>query len=496
MKTSIIIATFAALVSANAMAQVQSSPAQNSPQNSAINSSSKQVEAPVKGSNSFTQGEAKSRIEKSGFTNISQLQKDADGVWRGTAMKGGPFAQALADPNVVHNPVNAPVLSILNGSGTGSLLQDSSFLQRIDPRLAAPFLKGFAESIDLVFLVVAAVGVVAFLVTLFVKEIPLRSMSAVQAMAEGEGGGAPLPDGTIVEGSLDELDSLDFAEPELVAAGKHALNGSTDAVPIALTSNGVGHHEVNGTLITGHVQRTDGTPTPDAVLTLINHGGQQVERGTSAMDGSFRLVAPLDGVYVLIASSAGHQPSAATLRASGDTLTLDVVLSGTARATGLVHSGGEPVAGATVTLTDIRGEVVGASSTNIEGRYAFGELLGGSYTLVVSAAGYRPFATALVITDSGDAATDVELSGAARLTGTTTADDGRPVINARVTLVDAEGNVVAMTNTSDTGGYTFGNLPEGDYTVIASGYPPVSSHRQINAGEDGVHDVVLSHSDI
>ncbi len=414
-----------------------------------------------------------------------------------SALRGGPFAQALADPTVTHNPVNAPVLGILKGSGTGSLLQDSSFLQRIDPRLAAPFLKGFADSIDLVFWVVAAVGVVAFLVTVLIKEIPLRSISAVQAMAEGEGGGAPLPDGTVVDDSLDdELDSLAYAEPELVGAGKHALNGAVDAVPVGFSGNGVGHHEVNGTLVTGHVRRTDGTPTADAVLTLINHGGQQVERGTSAMDGSFRLVAPLDGAYVLIASSAGHQPSAATLRASGDTVTMDVILAGTARATGLVHGGGEFVAGATVTLTDTRGEVVGAASTNTEGRYAFGDLLGGTYTLVVSAAGYRPYATALVVSDSGDAVADVELSGAASLTGTTTADDGRPVVNARVTLVDAEGNVVAMTNTSDTGAYTFGNLPEGDYTVIASGYPPVSGHRQVNAGEDGVHDVVLSHSDI
>jgi EmrB/QacA subfamily drug resistance transporter len=413
----------------------------------------------------------------------------------GSALRGGPFTQALADPTVVQNPVNAPVLGILKGSGTGSLLQDSSFLQRIDPRLAAPFLKGFADSIDLVFWVVAAVGVVAFLVTVLIKEIPLRSMSAVQAMAEGEGGGAPLPEDTVVmDGSLDdELHSLDFAEPELVGAGKHALS---DAVPVGFAGNGVGQHEVNGTLITGHVRRTDGTPTADAVLTLINHGGQQVERGTSAIDGSFRLVAPLDGVYVLIASSVGHQPSAATLRAAGDTLTLDVVLSGTARATGIVHSGGEPVAGAMVTLTDIRGEVVGAASTETDGRYAIGDLLGGGYTLVVNAPGYRPHATALVVSASGDAVTDVELSGAARLTGTTTGDNGRPVPNARVTLVDADGHVVAMTSTDETGAYTFGNLPEGDYTVIASGYPPVSSHRQVNAGEDGVHDVVLSHSDI
>ena len=53
-----------------------------------------------------------------------------------------------------------------------------------------------------------------------------------------------------------------------------------------------------------------------------------------------------------------------------------------------------------------------------------------------------------------------------------------------------------MTSTDAEGGYSFGDLPEGEYTVIASGYPPVSSHRQITAGEDGVHDVVLSHSDL
>jgi hypothetical protein len=53
-----------------------------------------------------------------------------------------------------------------------------------------------------------------------------------------------------------------------------------------------------------------------------------------------------------------------------------------------------------------------------------------------------------------------------------------------------------MTTTDEVGAYSFGDLPEGDYTVIASGYPPVSSHRQVNAGGDEVHDVVLSHSDI
>jgi EmrB/QacA subfamily drug resistance transporter len=406
---------------------------------------------------------------------------------------GSSFKSALADPAVLHNPVNAPVLDVLHGQGTGSLLQDASFLQRVDARLAHPFLVGFSNSIDLVFWGVAALGVVGLVVTLFIKEIPLRTMSGVQAMAEAEGGPTPEP----VPSLDDELDALEALEqPALVGAGRHALNGDLPHNGVAL---GGPHDTIGGTPVTGYVRRSDGSPAVDAVLTLINHSGQQVARGTSDVDGSYRLVAPLDGMYVLIASSAGHQPQASTLRAAGDAVTMDVLLTGTARATGVVsaNDGRDPVPGATVTLTDSRGEVVGAVSTGVDGRYLFTDLLGGNYTLVVSAAAYRPYATALAVPDSGDAVTDVVLSGAARLTGTVAGGhEERPVRDARVTLVDATGTVVAMTTTDDEGTYAFGNLPEGEYTVIASGYPPVSEHYKIGAGEDGVHDVILTHSDI
>jgi opacity protein-like surface antigen len=46
-------------------------------------------QAPVAGANSFTEGQAKSRIESNGYTNVSGLRKDDQGVWRGTATKDG-----------------------------------------------------------------------------------------------------------------------------------------------------------------------------------------------------------------------------------------------------------------------------------------------------------------------------------------------------------------------------------------------------------------------
>jgi curli biogenesis system outer membrane secretion channel CsgG len=78
-----------ALFSTAAIAQT-APPAAKGPQNNAINTSNTpQPDQPVAGRNSFTEGEAKSRIEAKGFTNISDLQKDDSGVWRGHATQNG-----------------------------------------------------------------------------------------------------------------------------------------------------------------------------------------------------------------------------------------------------------------------------------------------------------------------------------------------------------------------------------------------------------------------
>jgi hypothetical protein len=53
--------------------------------------------APVAGANSFTEGQAKSRIEANGFTNVTGLQKDDNGVWRGKASKGDQAMNVSVD---------------------------------------------------------------------------------------------------------------------------------------------------------------------------------------------------------------------------------------------------------------------------------------------------------------------------------------------------------------------------------------------------------------
>jgi hypothetical protein len=100
MRNSIAIAAMLAFIATGAIAQSQNPPAKDGPQNSAINSSdssNRQVTAPVAGRNSFTEGEAKSRIEKMGFSDVGDLQKDDQGVWRGRAIRDGKKVDVSLD---------------------------------------------------------------------------------------------------------------------------------------------------------------------------------------------------------------------------------------------------------------------------------------------------------------------------------------------------------------------------------------------------------------
>ena len=100
MRNSFAIAAALAFFATGAIAQSQNPAAQDGPQNSVINrsdSSNRQVTAPVAGRNSYTEGEAKSRIEKMGFLNVSNLNKDDQGVWRGRAMKDGKAVDVSLD---------------------------------------------------------------------------------------------------------------------------------------------------------------------------------------------------------------------------------------------------------------------------------------------------------------------------------------------------------------------------------------------------------------
>ncbi|WBB62111.1 MFS transporter [Streptomyces sp. WMMC500] len=265
-----------------------------------------------------------------------------------------------------------------------------------------------------------------------------------------------------------------------------------DAVPAARGAAPAGA----GVPVCGSVQHQDGTTVPRAALTLIDGAGRQVGRDASRDDGRYMLPTPGAGSYVLVAAAGGHQPQAVTVTVGDRPVELDLVLGGAGRICGTVAAAdGTPLGNVVVTLTDARGEVVASARSGHDGVYAIGELVAGEYTLAATAHGFRPAALPVSVQAARETRQDVELAGGAVLRGTVRAYGGRPVEEARVTLLDAAGNVVDTGTTGPDGAFRFVDLSAGEYTVIAAGYPPVATVLRVEGGGRTERDLLLGHGD-
>ena len=114
------------------------------------------------------------------FSTVGDRIADAIRAASGTAS----FRTALQDPAVLANPANRSVVEMIQSHGStlaGGTINDSSFISQLDPRLARPFLVGFADSIQSVFLLGAGVLAIALVVVLFLPEEKLRTQSGIEA---------------------------------------------------------------------------------------------------------------------------------------------------------------------------------------------------------------------------------------------------------------------------------------------------------------------------
>jgi hypothetical protein len=96
MRAFLILVASVALITA---AHAQPKPANSDPATPAVTTpnSPNNPGAPAAGANSFTEGQAKSRLEDNGFSNVSDLTKDQNGVWRGKGSKGGKSVDVSVD---------------------------------------------------------------------------------------------------------------------------------------------------------------------------------------------------------------------------------------------------------------------------------------------------------------------------------------------------------------------------------------------------------------
>ncbi|MFF3875704.1 MFS transporter [Streptomyces sp. NPDC001978] len=249
-----------------------------------------------------------------------------------------------------------------------------------------------------------------------------------------------------------------------------------------------------GILVRGHVRGADGVPTAGAAVTLIMLEGRQLGRSLAHADGSYTIAAPDEGTYVLIASADGCRPQATTLVIGAEPVTYDLLLSGSSGLAGAVRSAdsGAPVTGAVVVVADVRGDVLATGQTDTLGEFLVADLVPGTVTVAVNSVKHRPLALPVEVAGTGITRIDVELRPGAHVRGTVRSG-GAPLGDARVTLLDAAGNVVATTTTGSDGAYAFTDLDTGQYTVLATGYPPQAAGVRVAGADVEDHDIELAY---
>jgi len=396
-----------------------------------------------------------------------------------------------------------PASALGGGSSTG--IPDVRAL----PAQVRPVVESaYGSSIADIFLIAAPFALVALLFTFFFKEVALRGSASTAAAAAEDAVtavpadvGAGLPTGGTDTAGTSTTGSASRGRGAH-ASGAHAngtVNGTARAgldqqappadAPVTLPTQS--SRSDAGLTVSGVVRHHDGRVLAGAVVTLADQTGQQVARTSSDDEGGYLLALPTGGTYLLIVAAAHVQPSATLVPVGSTSVRQDVVLAGRAAVTGQVGSRDAvsgamvPVPGALVTLTDITGQVIGFTRTDGNGGYAFAQLMGGTYVLTAQSDAHRPLARSVEVPDTGSLTCDLQLTGGGRLTGTViAASDGRRVREASVTLVDAEGDVVAAAVTDEDGTYSFEDLAGGHYTLTAAGYAPVAT--SVDVEEDTV----------
>ncbi|MGH3486652.1 MAG: MFS transporter [Actinopolymorphaceae bacterium] len=424
----------------------------------------------------------------------------------------GAFLGAAATGVLVNDRVGGSVASLASRSAPGltgendlpvGITRVADGLTSLLPQLSAESGTVLANALPPTFRYAVPVLLAGLLIACVLEENALRTARYV----ERNGRTTHDPQGvaamtTDVESSPlatpDHEPAANAPAPNAPAANAPAANESsagragsspTDPDPAA---DDPAHDHPDSRRIHAIARRSDGRPLPGVALTLCDIAGEQVARSVAAGGGRYELTAPTPGPYLLIASAHSYHPYAQVIDVRDDPTTVELTMNGETGIHGVVKNAtGEPVAGASVTLADSDGEVVLSGATATGGGYLLGDIEAGTYTLAVTAPGYRASAQVVHIPATRKIRCDVDLTGGGRLHGTVSGGRAGPLSDARLTLVDGWGRVVRATASGPSGHYRFDELPEGDYTLVASMYPPSASEIRVAAGHNRQHDVEL-----
>ncbi|MCX4855638.1 MFS transporter [Streptomyces canus] len=359
----------------------------------------------------------------------------------GAAVFGTLFADRLADALTERLP-------------TGAGLPDPESLtpqlvHALPPELRDGYIRAYADAMPRIFLYLVPVLVLGLLIAFFLKEKPLVAHDAPETATAPVNatipqsrppytdiaGAAPVHgtvqhyDGTVLPRAT--LTLIDVAGAQIGRGasgedGRYALSTPGPGAYVLIAAAGghqpqavsvtVGERPVELDIVlggagrlAGRVRTADGTPVPDAAVTLTDVHGEVVATTRSGDEGGYAVTELVAGEYTLAASAPAFRPAAlpVTVQASRETRQ-DVELAGGAVLRGTVRAGGgRSVEDARVTLLDVAGNVVDTLTTGPDGTFRFVDLSCGEYTVI--AAGYPPAATVLQVARGGRTERDLQL---------------------------------------------------------------------------------------
>ncbi|MGS0686553.1 MDR family MFS transporter [Nakamurella sp. GG22] len=222
----------------------------------------------------------------------------------GTASFNSAVAAAAQDPNSASHTVAQSLVAASQGnaaaaSGIGDALStDSSFLNTLDPVIARPFQVGYVDSTHLVYIIGGIIMVLAFVLVIAMKELPLRTRSALderlQEQADNEAAALAAAQGEAIDGSP-ELAGAALANGSAASGSDRggsdgpAGAASNGAASNGAASNGAGSNGVAANGAASNGAASNGVASNGASNGAVQNGGSGahalLEAGTHALTG-------------------------------------------------------------------------------------------------------------------------------------------------------------------------------------------------------------------
>jgi protocatechuate 3,4-dioxygenase beta subunit len=253
-----------------------------------------------------------------------------------------------------------------------------------------------------------------------------------------------------------------------------------------------------GVAVSGRVAFSDGTPIPNAQVTLQSLGSSVRTRD----DGTFTMRNLPSGKIALVAVTADQLLRSAPTEANAPARNVAITIPSPGRIEGRVtdKDAGQPIADfmMTVVFRDGRAGSGGrpASFHSDDGTFVLDNLGAGPIRLQIGAAGYAPATIGDLTVEEGKTIRDVQirLERGGRVHGKATAN-GQPVAGVNVRFGNAGffGPNLSATQTDDNGEYTIEGIALGDQRVdfMKEGFLMKHKTVTIERGKDATVDIEM-----